>query len=200
MMGNTNTYSCNVSQNTYSTILTLKHLDHSFQNVILFSDAVHYHCNIFVWNWFNAMDTWSALWIPMAWCCSTRTSVATVLSTHPAVYELTWSYSQIWALVHGMARWRYGRTSPTGYAHTPKGRDQMDAVRTTGYAARELVEFCWFILGMLGVPWHHIDGLVQDCSISSVSALEILQSCIKPSIPKKLEKIFSDYIRRQWIH
>ena len=28
----------------------------------------------------------------------------------------------------------------------------------------------------------HIDGLVQDCSISSVLALELLQSCIKPSI------------------
>ena len=26
-----------------------------------------------------------------------------------------------------------------------------------------------------------IDGLVQDCSISSANALEILQSCIKPS-------------------
>ena len=28
----------------------------------------------------------------------------------------------------------------------------------------------------------YIDGLVQDCSISSALALEILQSCIKPSI------------------
>ena len=28
----------------------------------------------------------------------------------------------------------------------------------------------------------HIDGLVQDCSISIANALEILQSCIKPSI------------------
>ena len=28
----------------------------------------------------------------------------------------------------------------------------------------------------------NIDGLVQDCSISSANALEILQSCIKPSI------------------
>ena len=27
---------------------------------------------------------------------------------------------------------------------------------------------------------HHIDGLVQDCSISSAKALEILQSCTKP--------------------
>ena len=28
----------------------------------------------------------------------------------------------------------------------------------------------------------HIDGLVQDCSISIANALEILQSCTKPSI------------------
>ena len=28
----------------------------------------------------------------------------------------------------------------------------------------------------------NIDGLVQDCSISSAIAMEILQSCIKPSI------------------
>ena len=29
---------------------------------------------------------------------------------------------------------------------------------------------------------YHIDGLVQDCSISSAFAMEILQSCTKPSI------------------
>ena len=28
----------------------------------------------------------------------------------------------------------------------------------------------------------HFDGLVQDCSISIANALEILQSCTKPSI------------------
>ena len=28
----------------------------------------------------------------------------------------------------------------------------------------------------------HINGLVQDCSISSALAVEILQSCTKPSI------------------
>ena len=30
--------------------------------------------------------------------------------------------------------------------------------------------------------YSHIDGWVQDCSISSMLAMEILQSCIKPSI------------------
>ena len=28
----------------------------------------------------------------------------------------------------------------------------------------------------------HMEGLVQDCSISIANALEILQSCIKPSM------------------
>ena len=35
--------------------------------------------------------------------------------------------------------------------------------------------FSWFL-------YHYIDGLVQDCSISSALAMEILQSCTKPSI------------------
>ena len=30
--------------------------------------------------------------------------------------------------------------------------------------------------------YHHLDGSVQDCSISIANALEILQSCTKPSI------------------
>ena len=29
---------------------------------------------------------------------------------------------------------------------------------------------------------YHIDGLVQDCSVTSALAMEIMQSCIKPSI------------------
>ena len=32
------------------------------------------------------------------------------------------------------------------------------------------------------VATHHIDGLVQDCSNSSALAIELLQSCTKPSI------------------
>ena len=34
----------------------------------------------------------------------------------------------------------------------------------------------------LGVFQYHIDGLVQDCSNSIANALELLQSCTKPSI------------------
>ena len=38
----------------------------------------------------------------------------------------------------------------------------------------------------------YIDGLVQDCSISSVFALEILQSCTKPSILTQVQENVSD--------
>ena len=56
-----------------------------FQNVISFSGAVHLMCNIFIWNWSNTINVKSAVWILMAWCFSTRASVATVLITHPCV-------------------------------------------------------------------------------------------------------------------
>ena len=45
--------------------------------------------DISAWNWSNTIDIWSALWVLMAWCFSTRASVATVLSTHTCVYGLT---------------------------------------------------------------------------------------------------------------
>ena len=41
------------------------------------------------------------------------------------------------------------------------------------------------------LPWHHIDGLAQDCSISIVDALEILQPCIKPSIWESCSYVYS---------
>ena len=55
------------------------------QNVILFSDVVNHKCNILIWNWSYTMHISSALWILVAWCFSTRASVATVLTTHPCV-------------------------------------------------------------------------------------------------------------------
>ena len=41
----------------------------------------------------------------------------------------------------------------------------------------------------LSVVWlyNHIDGTVQDCSISIANAMEILQSCTKPSISSAKE-------------
>ena len=73
-----------------SYLLTLKRLGHFFQNVILFSNVVHHKCNIFIWNWTDTMNVWSALWMLMAWCFSTRASVATVLTTHPCVSRCLW--------------------------------------------------------------------------------------------------------------
>ena len=40
----------------------------------------------------------------------------------------------------------------------------------------------WDILGGISKGTVHIDDLVQDCSISSVSVMEVLQFCTKPLI------------------
>ena len=61
-----------------------------FQIVISFSRIVSYYSNISVWNWFNTINIHSALWILMAWCFSTRASVATVLSMHPCLSRCLW--------------------------------------------------------------------------------------------------------------
>ena len=45
----------------------------------------------------------------------------------------------------------------------------------------------------LFTSWWYVDGLVQNCSISSASALEILSSCTKPSI--EWEIYTSEYSR-----
>ena len=44
----------------------------------------------FIWNWSNASDIWSALWIMMTCCFSTRASVATVVSMHPCMSSCSW--------------------------------------------------------------------------------------------------------------
>ena len=38
---------------------------------------------------------------------------------------------------------------------------------------------------------HNIDGSMQDCSNSNVLAMELLQSCTKPSIRVHLHMLFS---------
>ena len=70
-----------------SVLLTLKQLGHFLQTGILFWDVVYYRCNNFVWNRYNAMDIWSALWMQVAWCFITRSPVAIMLSY--VVYGLT---------------------------------------------------------------------------------------------------------------
>ena len=67
------------------TLLTLKWLGHFFQYVISFSNVVHHKRNILIWNWSNKINISSALWILMAWCFSTRASVATLLTMHTCV-------------------------------------------------------------------------------------------------------------------
>ena len=42
-------------------------MDYFFQNVMLFSNIVHYEQNILVWNYSNTMNISSTLWILMAW-------------------------------------------------------------------------------------------------------------------------------------
>ena len=54
-----------------------------------FSNAFH-EFNILVWNWSNTMNILSALWLLMAWCFSTRASVATLQITHPCVSSCLW--------------------------------------------------------------------------------------------------------------
>ena len=61
-----------------------------FQNEILFYDIVPYNCNISLWNWSNTMIIESTLWILMAWCFSTRASVAKLMSMHSFVSSYLW--------------------------------------------------------------------------------------------------------------
>ena len=49
--------------------LTLQQLGNFFQNVIL-CNIICYNCDICVWDWSNAMNIISALWLLMAWCFS----------------------------------------------------------------------------------------------------------------------------------
>ena len=68
-------------------ILTFKHLGIFFQNVVLLSNIVPDNSNMSVWNWSNTMNIYlvSNVGVLMAWCFSTRVSVAAVLCTHPWV-------------------------------------------------------------------------------------------------------------------
>ena len=57
---------------------------------------------------------------------------------------------------------------------------------------RNLFYSCWTL------QWHHIHGLVQDCSISSMFAMVILQSFTKPSAWPLWYLICSDYLVIMW--
>ena len=49
----------------------------------LFPNVFQHKCNVVIWNWSNGMHHWPGLWILMAWCFSTRPSVATMLNICP---------------------------------------------------------------------------------------------------------------------
>ena len=69
--------------------LTLKYLIH-----FLKCDHVFQYCWLwmwfFLWSWSNTMNIWSALWVLMTWCLSTRVSVATVLRPCQCVSSYLW--------------------------------------------------------------------------------------------------------------
>ena len=54
--------------------------------------------NISAWNWFNTMIMFSALWLLMAWCFSTRASVTTVLGMCPCISSCLLVNGYIWYL------------------------------------------------------------------------------------------------------
>ena len=66
-----------------------------FQSLISFTNAVCHRFNIFLRKWLNMMHVCSALWVLMVWHFSTRTSVATVLSTYPCVFIYMYIYDLI---------------------------------------------------------------------------------------------------------
>ena len=77
--------------------ITLKQVYFVFQHLILSSNLVSWQCNIFAWNWNNAMQGFfSALSILMAWCFSTRASIATLLDKQICVSSCLWVMVKIW--------------------------------------------------------------------------------------------------------
>ena len=62
----------------------------------------------FAWNWSNARNIWPALWVLMAWCFSTRTSVASVLSIHPCVSRFSWVNMHHRCLIECQLDWLLG--------------------------------------------------------------------------------------------
>ena len=52
--------------------------------------------NISSWNWFNTMIMFSALWLLMPWCFSTRASVTTVLGMCPCISSCLLVNGYIW--------------------------------------------------------------------------------------------------------
>ena len=106
------------------------------------------------------------------------------------VHRLWQSYCVCCQLMasHPRASWLYAMLSVYGNSYT-----MQVAISSPSQAVRlvnslQLWEtFMYFWTGLqccilLWFLYDYLDGLVQDCSISSANALEILQSCTEPSI------------------
>ena len=63
-------------------------------------NAVHYKCDIFVWNWPIKINNLSSPLVFMAWCFTIRASVATLLKTQPCV-------SAVYGFQIKLQPWRY---------------------------------------------------------------------------------------------
>ena len=115
----------------------------------------------------NPLCTGNAMWYQMPGLTLVRVMACRLSDTSPlpepmqtywSLYPLRTKYSEIWA-----------------------------QIQTCLFQEKAFEEVIFKLVAMLSGPRLnlsscHIDGLVQDCSISSASAMEILQSCTQPSI------------------
>ena len=74
-------------------------------------------------------------------------------------------------VLHLLALWRYPQASVSMLAFGKQHGNMCHLKRL--YISRYMV---------VHFQWHYVDGLVQDCSIPSALAMEMLQSCTKPWI------------------
>ena len=74
----------------YNVMLTITDLDHCFLAKILVLNRVCCKCDFFIWNWSSGISILSALWLLMAWCIRTKSTVATRLISHPCISSCFW--------------------------------------------------------------------------------------------------------------
>ena len=121
---------------------------------------------------FVYMSPCSAIWC-LVWdlevgsCCPIMT-VDFLQNTHNRHWIAGMSRSDLWSAHHFSSGWSDG-----WYIGPPSEQNVLVPI------SFGIPTFCLKVL----FPFQdHIDGLVQDCSISIASTLEILQSCTKTSI------------------
>ena len=102
---------------------------------LCFSDIPYFFPVVFisVWNWSNTMNTWPALWLPMSWCFSARTSVAKVFMLWDCMVRKTWFVC--WYLRKVVCS-RYSTDKPLQWRHNE--RDGVSNHRCLGYFLNRL--------------------------------------------------------------